>query len=58
MIVPIPRSGKPNLFYTPNKSNNIDKLIITSGKQYLRQKSRGFCMNSTDFCGLENAIVN
>ena len=26
--------------------------------QYLRQKSRGFCMNSTDFCGLENAIVN
>ena len=27
-------------------------------KQYLRQKSRGFCMNSTDFCGLENAIVN
>jgi sulfofructose kinase len=26
--------------------------------QYLRQKSGGFCMNSTDFCGLENAIVN
>ena len=38
--------------------NQVARIKTNLNYQYLRQISRGFCMNSTDFCGLENAIVN
>ncbi len=47
-----------NLKLAEDELKEFGKYIVSNVSQYLRQISRGFCMNSTDFCGLENAIVN